>query len=69
MIDAIEPHQADNNEVDSHDEIEQPRHQQDENTGDQGDKRRDMGGGNDHDILESFALSFGQKSEGSRNTL
>jgi hypothetical protein len=51
MVDAIKPGQSDNNEIDRDNEIEQPRHQQDEDAGDQGDKRRDMGGGDDHEIL------------------
>jgi hypothetical protein len=51
MVDGIEAGQADDNEIDRDNEIEQPRHQEDENTADQGDKRRDMGGSDDHEIL------------------
>ena len=49
MMDGIEPHQSDDDEIDRDDEVQQSRYKEDENTADQGDKRRDMGGGDDHD--------------------
>jgi hypothetical protein len=49
MMDGIEPGQSDNNEIDSDNEIEESRHQKNEDSGDKRDKRRDMGGGNDHE--------------------
>jgi hypothetical protein len=64
MMDGIEPHQSDDDEIDRDDEVEQPRHQQDENTADQSDKRRDMGGGDDHEKPLGFQVV---KSEGPRN--
>jgi hypothetical protein len=51
VVDSVETHQSNDDEIDRDNEIEQPGHEQDENTGDQGDKRRDMGGSNDHEIL------------------
>ena len=54
MVDGIKAGQPDNDEIDRDDEIEEPRHQKDEDTGNKRDKRRDMGGGNDHEILFSF---------------
>src|SRR5271170_3031379 len=48
VVDAIEPRQSDNNEIDRNDEVQQPRHDQNEDAGNKGDKRRDMFGGDDH---------------------
>ena len=43
MVYGIKPGQSDNNEIDRDNEIEQPRHQQDEDARDKRDKRRNMG--------------------------
>ena len=48
MINAVEPHHADRNEVDGDDVTQQPRHDQDQNTGYQGDDGSDMTGSNNH---------------------
>jgi hypothetical protein len=50
MVDAVEADQPDKNEVDGNDVIEQPRHDQNQDAGDKGDERRDMGSGDDHDF-------------------
>jgi hypothetical protein len=49
MVDAVEADQADKNEIDGDDEVQQPRQYQNQNAGNEGDKRRDMSGGDDHD--------------------
>jgi hypothetical protein len=46
-----EPEQADNDQIDRDDEIEQPRHDQNENSGDQRDDRRQIGNGDGHGSL------------------
>jgi hypothetical protein len=48
MMDAIEPDQADEDEIDRDDIVEEPRHDQDQYAGNDGDERRDMGSGDDH---------------------
>src|ERR1700733_6387626 len=48
VVDAIEPHQTDNDEIDRDDEVQQPRHDQNEDAGNKSDKRSDMFGGDDH---------------------
>ena len=60
MIDAIEPHQSDDNEIDRDDEVQQPRHDQNEDAGDKGDKRRDMGGGDDHGFASGLGAFQGR---------
>jgi hypothetical protein len=57
MVDVIETDQTDKNEVDGDDVIEEPRHDQNQNAGNDGDKRRDMGSGDDHDF--SFSVLGG----------
>src|SRR5262245_654310 len=42
MINAIEPRDADDDQIDRHHVVQQPRDQQDQNSGNEGDKRRDM---------------------------
>jgi hypothetical protein len=59
MMDGIEPHQTDENKVQGNNVIEQARHDQDQNAGDQRNNRRKLGGGDDHWI--SFKLQcFGK---------
>jgi hypothetical protein len=40
VVDGIEPHQSDNNEIDRDDKVQKSRHDQNEDAGDKGDKRR-----------------------------
>jgi hypothetical protein len=49
VVDAIETDQSDKNEIDRDDIVEQPRHDQNQNAGNDGDEWRDMGRGDDHD--------------------
>src|SRR6266571_1776651 len=51
MIDAVETDEADDDEVDGDDVVQQPRHEQDQNAGEEGNKRRDMGNGDGHEDL------------------
>jgi hypothetical protein len=48
MVDAVEPDQAYQDEVDGHDVVQQPRYDQDQNAGDKGDQRRDVTSGESH---------------------
>jgi hypothetical protein len=54
MMHVVETDQADEDEIDGDDVVEQPRHDQNQDAGDDGDKRRDMGSGDDHDFPSSF---------------
>jgi hypothetical protein len=56
VINPIEPGQPDNNEIDGDDVVEQPRYQQDQNTGNERDQRCDMGGGDDHRLVLSGVM-------------
>jgi hypothetical protein len=51
MVDAIETDQADKNEINRDDEVEQTRHDQNQNAGKERNERRDMSSGDDHDVL------------------
>src|SRR5580692_696625 len=57
VMDGIEPGQSDDNEIDRDDDIEKPRHDQDQNAGNEGHKRRDMGGGDNHRISYRFCCA------------
>jgi hypothetical protein len=48
MIDGVEPDQAYRDEVDGDDVVQQPRNDQDQNAGDEGDERRDVSDGENH---------------------
>src|SRR6202030_2164358 len=61
VMDGIEPGQSDDNEIDRDDDVEKPRHDQDQNAGDERDKRGDMGGGDNHWI--SYRFCFGNGSQ------
>ena len=54
MMHVVETDQADEDEIDGDDVVEQPWHDQDQDTGDDGDERRDMSSGDDHDFPSSF---------------
>src|SRR5580692_6642695 len=62
VMDGIEPGQSDDNEIDRNDDVEKPRHHQDQNSGDERDKRGDMGGGDDHWV--SFGLGCNRGGAG-----
>ena len=53
VVDAIELHEADENEIKRDDVIQEPRDQQNENPGEDRDKWRQMGSGNDHLVFLS----------------
>ncbi len=61
MIDGIEPDQSDDNEVDRDDIAQQSRHDQDEDAGEEGDKRRDVGRGDDHGFSSVWEISAGRR--------
>jgi hypothetical protein len=48
MVDAVEPDQAYHDEVEGDDIVQQPWKDQDQNTGDKSDERRDVSDGEDH---------------------
>jgi hypothetical protein len=48
MVDAVEPDQADYDQVDGDDEVQQPRDDQDQNASDKCDERRDVTDGENH---------------------
>jgi len=51
MAGLCESGDTDDDQVDRHDVVQQPRHQQDKDAGDEGNKRRDLGNGNGHRSL------------------
>jgi len=51
VIDAVQSNEADDDEVDRDDVVQQPRHEQNQNAGDEGNERRDMGNGDGHEDL------------------
>jgi hypothetical protein len=57
VMDGIEPGQSDDNEIDRDDDVEKPRHDQDQNAGDERDKRGDMGGGDNHRFSYRFCCA------------
>jgi hypothetical protein len=54
MMDGVEPDQPFDDQIDGDDDVEEPRHDQNENAGNQRDDRRDFGGGDDHDLPRSW---------------
>jgi hypothetical protein len=48
MIDAVQPHMPDQNKVDGNDEVQQPRHNQDQDARDEGNDRRNVCGRKGH---------------------
>src|SRR6185295_1335920 len=57
VIDTVEAHQTDHDQVDRNDEIEQPRHEKDQDAGNEGNDRRDMGDGQRHGGLSWVRMS------------
>jgi hypothetical protein len=53
-MNAVEAYEADENEIDGDDEVQQPGHDQDQDAGDEGDGRREIGGGDEHWIFLWF---------------
>jgi hypothetical protein len=53
VVDVVEADDADKNQIDGNDEVEQPRHDEDQDTGNERDQRREMGRGDDH-VHEPF---------------
>jgi hypothetical protein len=48
MMDGVEPGETHQNEIDRHDVAQEPRHEQNQNAGNQRNDRCDVGGGDDH---------------------
>jgi hypothetical protein len=61
MMDVIEADQSDEDKVDGNNVIEKPRHDQNEYSGNEGDKRRDMGGGDNHGFSSGWGACDGTK--------
>jgi hypothetical protein len=61
VVNGIEPHQSDNNEIDRDDKVQKSRHDQNEDAGDKGDKRRDMGGGDDSGFASGLECNLGRR--------
>src|SRR3954465_267154 len=51
VINTVEAHQTDDDQVDRDDEVEQPRHEEDQDAGNEGYDRRDMGDSQRHGRL------------------
>src|SRR5579863_139416 len=49
VVDGVEPDQALDDEIDRNNNIEEPRDDQNEDAGNEGDDRRQFGSGDDHD--------------------
>src|SRR6476646_11715440 len=66
VMDTIEPDDADDDQVDCHHVIQQPRHEQDQHAGNEGNHRRDMGKGNGHwDLLRWQSMLMTTSAAGS----
>jgi hypothetical protein len=50
MMNAVEPNDTDDDQIDGDNDVEKPRHDQNENAGNERDNGRDFGGGDDHDF-------------------
>jgi hypothetical protein len=55
MVNVIEADEADEDQVDRYDEVQQPRHDQDQDSGEKGDNRRDMSDGDGHTTFSLIA--------------
>jgi hypothetical protein len=51
VMDRVELDEADEDQIDRDNVVQEPRHDENEQAGDDGNDRRDMGGGNDHDFF------------------
>jgi hypothetical protein len=45
VVNGVEADQSHDDQIDRHDEAQQPRHDQDQDAGEEGDERRDVGNG------------------------
>ena len=61
-----EPEQADANEIDGYNEVEQPRHDQDQNACDQSHDGRQVCSGDDHSTFSEVMLRTSDVMRGSR---
>ena len=64
MMDAVEFDRADENEIDRDDVVEQPRHDQNQDTGKDGDPRSEMCSGDNHDLNLLVELAAGDEWNG-----
>src|SRR5215510_11373421 len=66
VIDAVQSNEADDDQVDGHNVVQQSRHEQNQNAGDEGNERRDMGNGDGHgDLLGSQLMIMMVSAPGS----
>jgi hypothetical protein len=59
MVDVVEPDQADEDQIERDDIVEEPRHDQNQYAGNEGDKRRDVSGGDNHEFSLGFVNFLG----------
>src|SRR5262245_2261496 len=67
MIDAVQSNEADDDQVDGDNVVQQSRHEQNQNAGDEGNERRDMGNGDGHEDLLGSGRWTTKRGEGSEN--
>src|SRR5262249_10132993 len=58
VIDAVQSNEADDDQVDGDNVVQQPRHDQDQNACDEGNKRRDVGNGDGHEDLLGRVMNY-----------
>ena len=63
MIDAVQPHQPDQDKVNGNDEVEQSRHNQDQDARDEGNDRRNVCGRKGHDDLLGGEIISGDHAQ------
>src|SRR5215831_3646183 len=51
VIDAVQSNEANDDQIDRDNVVQQPRHDQDQDAGDEGNERRDVGNGDGHEDL------------------
>lgn len=56
MIDAVQPHKPDQDKVDGNDEVQQPRHNQDQDAGNEGNDRRNVRRSKGHNDLRDGGI-------------
>src|SRR5579872_720169 len=71
VMDGIEPDQAFDDQINGDDDVEKPRHDQNENAGNQRDNGRDFGGGDDHDLPRRWIVfsAMAKRAGGNQLTL
>jgi hypothetical protein len=55
VVDAVETDQSHDDQIDGHDEVQQPRHDQDQDSGEKGNDRSDMSDGDGHTTFSLIA--------------